>query len=198
MITARLALLRHGHTAWNRAGRIQGRTDEPLDNEARQHLATLVLPAECAHAHLVASPLARAVQTARILGGREPTVAPELIEMDWGRWEGRRGVDLLADAGSGYRHIEDWGWDFRPPGGESPADVRARLQPLLENIEGDALVVTHIGIMRVLLALATHWNFRGTPPFTIKRDRLYRLDVHDGRTLSHDGDPVRLAIRSNP
>ena len=37
----RLALLRHGHTAWNRAGRLQGRTDIPLDDAARTLLAGL-------------------------------------------------------------------------------------------------------------------------------------------------------------
>ena len=40
----RLALLRHGHTAWNRAGRIQGRSDIALDADARKSLADLCLP----------------------------------------------------------------------------------------------------------------------------------------------------------
>ena len=39
LISARIALMRHGHTAWNRAGRIQGRVDQPLDDAARTHLA---------------------------------------------------------------------------------------------------------------------------------------------------------------
>ena len=46
--------------------------------------------------------------------------------------------------------------------------------------------------MRVLLARATGWNFEGTPPFKVKRDRLYRVDVHQDGSLSHDGEPVRL------
>ena len=40
----RLALLRHGHTAWNREGRLQGRTDIPLDEEAITGLSELRLP----------------------------------------------------------------------------------------------------------------------------------------------------------
>ena len=191
-MAARLALLRHGHTAWNRAGRIQGRTDEPLDAKARDHLSGLRLPAEFEQATLVSSPLSRAVETAEIIGGRRPHIAPELIEMDWGRWEGQHGTDLLADPNSGYRHIEDWGWDFQPPGGETPKIVWERVKPWIVSLEGSTVVVSHIGIMRVVLARATGWNFDGPPPFRVKRDRLYRVDVQDDGTLAFDNEPVRL------
>lgn len=134
----------------------------------------------------------RAVETARIVGGREPVIVPALVEMDWGRFEGRRGVDLLEDGSSGYRHIEEWGWDFQPPGGETPRSVWQRVEPWLASVRGSAVVVSHIGVMRVLLARATGWNFEGPPPFRVKRDRLYGLQVHDDGTLSYDDDPVRL------
>ncbi|MEY8837705.1 histidine phosphatase family protein, partial [Cribrihabitans sp. XS_ASV171] len=61
---SRLALLRHGHTEWNRAGRIQGRSDIPLDAEARAGLAGLALPDPWNRGELWSSPLARAVETA--------------------------------------------------------------------------------------------------------------------------------------
>ncbi len=189
-------MLRHGHTAWNREGRIQGRVDEPLDEQARAHVSTHALPAEFEGSRIVSSPLRRAAETARLLTSREPDFAPELVEMDWGLWEGRRGLDLLADARSGYRHIEEWGWDFQPPGGETPAAIRARLRPWLAGISGPVVTVSHIGIMRVLLAMATGWDFRGTPPFRVKRDRLYILEVHEGGSLSHDGTVVRLIPRA--
>lgn len=188
--------MRHGHTAWNRAGRIQGRVDEPLDDQAREHLARLSLPVEFREAALVSSPLVRAVETARIVGGREPVIVPELVEMDWGRCEGQRGIDLLEDGNSGYRHIEEWGWDYRPPGGETPKSVWNRVKPWIGAIRGAAVVVSHVGVMRVLLARATGWNFDGPAPFRVKRDRLYRIDVHDDGTLSHDNDPIRL-IQAN-
>ena len=114
---------------------------------------------------LVSSPLSRAVETAEIIGRRRPDIAPELIEMDWGLWEGRHGTDLLADPNSGYRHIEDWGWDFQPPGGETPKIVWERIKPWIASLEGSVVVVSHIGIMRVVLARATGWNFDGPPPF---------------------------------
>ena len=112
--------------------------------------------------------------------------------MDWGRCEGKRGIDLLDDSNSGYRHIEEWGWDFQPPGGETPRGVWERVKPWLGSVKGPAVVISHIGIMRVLLARATGWNFDGPAPFRVKRDRLYRIDVRDEGTLSHDTDPVRL------
>lgn len=187
----RLALLRHGHTHWNRAGRIQGRTDIPLDEDAAEQLGKLRFPQPWETADLVSSPLLRAVDTARLVGGKPPTTVTELIEMDWGEWEGKHGKDLEATPGSGFRHIEDWGWEYRPPGGETPAELRARLLPWVASLQADTVAVCHIGIMRVLLAVATGWAFDGPAPFQVKRNRLFVLDVHD-RRLSFDHTIVRL------
>ena len=111
----RLALLRHGHTAWNRAGRIQGRSDIALDDTARTELAAQTLPEAWQEADLWSSPLQRANETARLVTGRAPRTSPALIEMNWGDWEGQHGTRLRADPGSGFRDIEHWGWDYRPP-----------------------------------------------------------------------------------
>ena len=188
----RLALLRHGHTHWNRAGRIQGRSDIPLDADARAELSTYSLPQPWDSAAIWSSPLLRASETARLISGRDPQVSEALTEMNWGDWEGQRGVDLIADPDSGYRHIEDWGWDYRPPAGESPAEVRARLAPWLAGLRGDTVAVCHIGIMRVILASAWGWDFNGDAPFKIKRNRLYIIDMN---TLRPEPEPTRL-IRS--
>lgn len=186
---SQLALLRHGHTHWNRAGRIQGRSDIPLDDDARTELAGYELPESWNKAALWSSPLQRASETAALVAGREAMVSEALTEMNWGDWEGKRGVDLIADADSGYRHIEGWGWDYCPPNGESPADVRARLQPWLDGLQGDTVAVCHIGIMRVILASAWGWNFDGTAPFKIKRNRLYVIDLE---SFEPQPEPVRL------
>ena len=186
-----IALLRHGHTHWNRAGRIQGRSDIALDDAARAELASYRLPAPWDRAEIWSSPLARARETAQIVAGRAPLTAPALTEMNWGKWEGKHGVDLLAQPGSGFRHIEDWGWDYCAPGGESPLQVSARLTPWLASLERDCVAVCHIGIMRVLLARALGWNFDGPAPFRIKRNRLFVLHLHN-KALSADPDPVRL------
>ncbi|MEL7092700.1 MAG: histidine phosphatase family protein [Pseudomonadota bacterium] len=177
----RLALMRHGHTHWNRAGQIQGLTDIPIDDEARAGLAKLRLPSGWANARIVSSPLTRAVETGEIVTGRTPEAIPALTEMNWGDWEGQKGADLRADPASGFRDIEHWGWDYRPPGGESPAEVRDRLVPWVATLTGDCIAICHIGIMRVLLAHATGWNFDGPAPFQIKRNRLFVIEI-EGET----------------
>lgn len=187
----RLALLRHGHTAWNRAGRIQGRSDIALDPEAEQGLAQRALPAPWDHADLWSSPLMRAQRTAQLVARRTPQTSPALIEMNWGNWEGLHGVDLKADPASGYKDIQDWGWSYRPPNGESPDDMRRRLLPWATSLTRDSLAVCHIGIMRVLMAHATGWSFSGPAPFTIKRDRLYVITISEDGWLA-DPEPIRL------
>lgn len=187
----RLALLRHGHTSWNRAGRIQGRSDIPLDDQAREELRSYALPADWAGAELWSSPLMRAAETAELVTGRKPRSTPELTEMNWGEWEGLHGVDLKARPDSGFRDIEDWGWDYRPPGGETPAEVWSRIRPWLHGLTTDAVAVCHIGIMRMILAQAHGWDFHGPAPFRIKRNRLFVVEF-DGTRLTPWAEPLRL------
>ena len=190
----RLALLRHGHTHWNRAGRIQGSSDIALDDQARTELSAQRLPSPWEAAELWSSPLLRACETAELVSNRAPRIDPALSEMNWGAWEGLRGVDLVQDPASGFRHIEDWGWDYHAPGGESPRQLWDRVQPWVARLTGDAVAVCHIGVMRVLLARAYGWDFTGTPPFQFKRNRLFLLHL-DADTLTPGPDPVRLTKR---
>lgn len=186
-----LALLRHGHTPWNRAGRIQGRTDVDLDADARAQLSELRLPPPWDNADLWSSPLARAAETAKLVSGRTPRTDPALMEMNWGDWEGQEGITLRADPASGFRDIEDWGWDYTPPNGESPSALRARLIPWAQSLQSDAVAVCHIGVMRVLMALASGWDFSGPAPFQIKRNRLFILQI-DEQEWSANPEPIRL------
>ncbi|KHA51143.1 histidine phosphatase family protein [Sulfitobacter geojensis] len=190
----RLALLRHGHTEWNRAGRIQGRTDIPLDAEAKRDLSKLMLPAAWQEATVFSSPLSRAADTARIVAGKEPHTVPALIEMNWGAWEGKFGKEMRADPDSGYRDIETWGWNYTPPGGEPPLALLNRLEPWVAQLHGNSIAVCHIGVMRVLLARATGWQFDGPAPFQIKRNRLYIIEI-TGKDWHLQNEPVRLVAR---
>ncbi|KIN70529.1 putative phosphoglycerate mutase family protein [Sulfitobacter noctilucae] len=185
----RLALLRHGHTQWNREGRVQGRTDISLDPIARDELGRRSLPTPWAHADLVSSPLSRAVETAKLVSGRAPRTEAALMEMDWGDWEGRRAEELRADPDCDHRDIESWGWQYTPPNGESPDALRRRLDPWVRSLTNDTVAVCHIGVMRVILGMATDWNFDGPAPFTIKRNRLFVVRIDKSEWMLEPEQP---------
>ena len=125
-----LLILRHGPTAWNTEGLIQGRTDIPLSPEGEAVVRTWVLPDHLRDRTWVASPLSRCVGTARLLG-LDPSFDPRLVETDWGVWEGRTLTDLRAELGDLMAAWEARGLDFRAPEGESPREVQDRLRPWL-------------------------------------------------------------------
>lgn len=163
---SRLVLLRHGPTAWNEAGRIQGRSDPPLSAAGKQQVARWRLPAAFDDHAWVTSPLARAVETAKLLGHPEAEPVPALIEMDWGRWEGEALAALRNADPEGMAANEARGLDFRPPGGESPRALQARLAPWLAaraKTSGTTVAVCHKGVIRALYALATCWDMIGPP-----------------------------------
>jgi len=181
-----LGLMRHFPTDWNHAQRLQGRVDRPLTDDARERLKSLRPGPPWDAARVIASPLSRARDTAEALWP-EIDLDARLVETAWGEWEGLRGKDLLADSQSGYVHVENWGWNRRPPCGESPADVWARIAPALAEIAADGrrtLLVIHRGVMRVILARAYGWNYDSPEPFVIRRARIYPL------TLTPDGAPT--------
>lgn len=178
-----LALLRHGRTEWNDARRMQGRADIPLSEAGRAQVAAWRLPASLRGARIVASPLARAVETARLLAGAEPELAHELVEMDWGAWEGRTFDELRAELGPVYAVAESLGVDYRPPRGESPRDVQARVRRWIERISdepGPVVAVTHNGVLRSLLAQLTGWDMVSGPPVKLKPDRVHLLEAERG------------------
>ena len=192
----RIALLRHFPTSWNREHRLQGQTDIPLTDEARQELHGLAIPAPWDTARIIASPLLRAAETARILArGRPVANDPRLVEISYGEWEGQHGADLLADPDSGYVNVEDGGWHLRPPGGESPWEVWERVRPALAGIAAEAaptLLVTHRALMRVILARAWGWDYDRPEPFRIKRERIYPFTLLPDGTPTAPEEPARL------
>ncbi len=175
-----LALIRHGPTVYNEQGRMQGRIDQPLSAAGRDVVAGWRLPAELADGDWISSPLVRARETARLLGGTAPGVEPAIIEMDWGRWEGRRLEALRAELGEAMAINEARGLDFRPEGGESPRDVQARVAPWLAAVGKRGrrcLAVTHKGVIRAILARATGWDMTGKPPARLRRAAAHLFSV---------------------
>lgn len=190
-----LAFLRHGRTQWNLERRFQGRTDIPLSDDGRKALAGLRLPAELADARCHVSPLARARETAELLG-LAATVEPRLIEMSFGRYEGRTGDELRADPDEGMAANEARGLDFRPPGGESPREVQARLAPWLAELAeagGRHVAVSHKAVIRAALALAYDWPMLGRAPVRLDWGRLHLFRVGPDGRLAPERMNVELA-----
>ncbi len=176
-----LALLRHGPTAWTREHRLQGRADLPLDAAGGETVRGWRLPAELRDYLWFTSPLTRCIDTLAVLV-LDATAVPELIEMDWGQWEGRTIAELRAERADEIDALEARGLDLLPPGGESPRMVQERLKPFLREIASlgmPAAAMTHKGVIRALLALALDWDMREPAPVKLAWNavHLFRLDA---------------------
>lgn len=126
------------------------------------------------------SPLRRAVQTAQLLGCAQPIEEPLLMEMNWGEWEGKTLAELR---GSGdMQSNEDRGLDFEPEGGETPRAVRHRFSSwlgTLSGMSGCTVAVTHKGVIRAALSLATEWDMVSDPPYKLRWDCAHRFRLSD-------------------
>ncbi len=187
----KIGFIRHGVTDWNRQGRIQGRTDISLCDLGRAELSRLLMPRSYAARQWLSSPLNRTLETAAILSGtpveRIPT-EDRLMEMSWGDWEGERLRDLRKRFGIEMKANEDKGLLFRPPNGESPLDVRARVQEWLRevsrNSRNDVIAVTHKGVIRAVLSHATGWDMTGKPPHKLEWSALHDFSVSADGSLT--------------
>jgi probable phosphoglycerate mutase len=154
-------LIRHGETDWNREGRLQGRRDIPLNalgraqaEDVARRLGQSGVPVETAA--FLSSPLLRARETTEILRralGLDPSsyrIDERLAELSFGDWEGSSWRELRRREPDALARRERDKWSFVPPGGESYADLAARLAPIIETLDGMVLVA-HGGVARALL-----------------------------------------------
>jgi probable phosphoglycerate mutase len=143
-------LVRHGATEWSEARRHTGRTDVPLTPAGIAQAADLVRPL-AAHrfALVLTSPLGRARETARIAGFADAAVDDDLLEWDYGEYEGRTTEEIRADR-------PGWTlWSDGVPGGETADEVGGRTRKVLARAEaagGDVLLFAHGHVLRVLTA----------------------------------------------
>ena len=176
----KIALLRHGPTEWNAAGRIQGHTDIALSESGYALMAARALP--FAFPRVYTSPMLRTRQTAQALGLADPVLDARLKEQNWGAWEGltraqilaRDGEDAFVKAGS------ERGEAFRPGGGESTGELHARVAAFLKDAahqEGDAVVVAHLGVLRAAYTLATGWSMATPMPADLDVSKILLLSL---------------------
>ena len=154
-----LWLLRHGNTDWAASGQHTGRTDISLnaDGEAAARARAKDLTGH-SFALTLCSPLGRARQTAELAGVTPDAIDPDLLEWDYGAWEGRTTADIRIA-------LNDPNWTIWsqpiPAGdtaGEQPDDVAVRAQRVIDRClphirEGnDCLLVAHGHLLRILTA----------------------------------------------
>jgi broad specificity phosphatase PhoE len=152
----RILLARHGQTAWNALGKLQGHTDIELDSTGRDQARALAGALRDASVTRVwSSDLARARETATIvateLGLPPPEVDPELRERRFGVFEGLTRDECATNHPDAWR---EWvAQTSHPPGGEPPVEATARMHRALLRLvgEGTTLVVSHGGVMRLWL-----------------------------------------------
>jgi broad specificity phosphatase PhoE len=156
--TRRVVAVRHGETEWSLSGQHTGTTDIPLTDNGRRLAAGLrgVLAAE-SFALVVTSPLQRARETCALAGlAHGARIEPDLVEWNYGKYEGLTPQQIHASA-------PEW-LIFRDgcPGGETPADVGARVDRVIARAratEGDVALFAHGHVLRVLAA-----RWLGLPP----------------------------------
>jgi len=181
-VAENVVLVRHGETEWSRDGRHTGRTDIPLTAQGRHQAETLRAPLHAWQFALVlSSPLQRALETCRLAGyGTDAQVRPELMEWDYGRYEGRTSRQILAE-NPGWSLWRDGG-----PDGETPADVGRRVDRVIREVRqtaGDVLIFAHGHVLRVLTA-----RWLDEPP---EGGRHYALQTATLSVLSYEHqDPV--------
>ena len=181
-MSERVVLIRHGETMWSLQRKHTGRTDIPLNDEGCR-LASALRPTlqaieGMATAHVLTSPLQRARQTCDLAGlGSRAEVCEDLLEWDYGVYEGRRTSDVQAT---------DPGWTvWTGPitGGESLADVGARADRVIAQVaalDGLTVLVAHAHLLRIL---AARWC--GLDPIG---GRILTLDPASVSVLGHERD----------
>ncbi|MEL6747732.1 MAG: histidine phosphatase family protein [Pseudomonadota bacterium] len=168
--THTLYLVRHGQTDWNKSRRIQGATDIPINAKGRDQarrnggvLADLLIDpalgdaaAQTGHLNFIASPFSRARETMEIvratmgLPRHGYSTDPRIAELRFGEWEGRTWTDLRASETPAVAAYDADRFGFCPPGGESYADLMARVLEWYDALTSDTVVVTHGGTSRAL------------------------------------------------
>ncbi|MFC0506057.1 histidine phosphatase family protein [Micromonospora costi] len=194
-----LLLIRHGETTWSASRRHTSYTDLELTPDGERQARTLAaFLAGRRFVSVLASPRIRALRTAQLAGLTVDAVDENLAEWNYGEYEGRTTVDIHEDD-------PHWNiWTDGCPGGESPAQVGARLDRVLDRVAPllDRGTVGLVGHAHSLRVLGARWV--GLPP---SAGGLLRLDTatvsvlgheHGRRVILHWNQPVPPAPGTAP
>jgi broad specificity phosphatase PhoE len=179
-------LARHGETAWSVSGQHTGLTDLPLTDRGQRNARALGKRLQgLTFATVLTSPLQRAARTCELAGfGPEAVVDRDLLEWNYGEYEGRRTVEI---------HAERPEWElFRDgcPGGESPDQVGARADRVVGRVRavwGGVLLFSSGHFLRVLAA-----RWLGIEPGA---GRYFLLSTASLSALSYEGSLFQPVIR---
>jgi probable phosphoglycerate mutase len=181
-----LVLLRHGETEWSLNGRHTGSTDLPLtENGERRARAVQPVLAGRDFGLVLVSPRQRARRTAELAGFGEDRVEiePDLVEFDYGDYEGLTTPQIREDR-------PDWDlWRDGTPGGETPAEVRARVDRVIRRAtpvmdDGhDVLCVAHSHVLRALAAAWVRLPEDGGANFVLSTGGLAELGYEHGHRV---------------
>jgi broad specificity phosphatase PhoE len=172
---SRLLLVRHCEPAEDARGRCYGSLDVGLSDAGRAHARELAsrLSADA----VWSSPRLRALETAAPLA-TAALVDDDLRELDFGELEGRTFDEIAASEPELYRAWMETPTQVRFPGGECWADLKERAVRSIARIEGDAIVVTHGGVIRPALS---DW-------LAIPDEAVFRFELgYGGVTVVEDG-----------
>lgn len=157
-------VVRHGETDWNKKNRVLGRTDIPLNETGYSQAAALAEKLKDYKIEMIlASPLNRAMETARVISEKinVPYRAENLlIEQNFGIYEG-------VDRSDATYQVAKREYFNRYPEGESYFDVVARIYPFIKNMDENknVLLVTHGGICRVICSYYNDMSNEEFPAF---------------------------------
>jgi broad specificity phosphatase PhoE len=191
-----LLLIRHGRTAANRAGVLQGTTDIPLDAFGLMQAERVAdrIAREFALDGIVSSPLSRALTTAQAIGGRfgiDPATDPRLVEMSFGDYEGmtwRQVRETNPALAARIDNVEDYeaGW----PGGDVRRDFYHRIWTAIEEIvefnPGRRMaVVAHGGVIGSFLAILRGQSPNDPAVYALQNCSITHLHVRPAHTEVH-------------
>lgn len=180
-----IVVLRHGQTEWSRSGKHTGLTDLALLPEGEEQARSLSgRLGDRRIAEVWVSPLQRAGRTAE-LAGLVPTAAdPDLVEIDYGGYEGRTTAEISTELGRTWSIWVDGTVPGETPG-ESLEQVGVRVDRVLDRArtrlgDGDVVLVAHGHLLRVLTA-----RWLGLPP---SAGALFALPAGAYGVLGHEHD----------